>query len=201
MFTQHKYPTANRKLRRVCWKHSESTLKYKILDWFIRGSSATGKLTFEQIFLRVSYLIRCSLEVDFLSGNSLKVTIIICALFACLNFFGLQTISNLEKSHWHICSTSCIYLGWFMFWAHLYVGSTLTESIQSFKFIFVSQLLRVTAIRITWSPETYCFISLYISPQTFCFALPTFFGLIFIFFLTVLCLWKLPFLIFFPISL
>lgn len=202
MFTQPKYPTANRKLRRVCWKHSESTLKYKIPDWFIRGSSARGRLIFEQIFL--SYLIRCSLEVDFLSGNSLKVTIITCTLFACLNFFGLQTISNLEKSYWHICNTSCIYLGWFMFWAHLYIGSTFTESIQSFKFIFVSQLLRMTAIRITWSPGIYCFISLYIS-QTFMFCPSFFFGLIFIFiiffFLAVLCVWKLPFLTFFPISL
>lgn len=73
------------------------------------GSSATGKLTFEQILLRMSYLIRCSLKVDFISGNCLKVMIIFCALFACLNFFGLQTINNLEKSYWHICSTSCIY--------------------------------------------------------------------------------------------
>lgn len=106
--------------------------------YLITSSSATGRLTFEETFIRVSYLIRCSLEVDFLSGNCLKVMTTTCALFACLTFFSLQTINHLEKRRWHTCCTSCTYQGWFMFWAHLYVRSTSTKSIQSFKFIFVS---------------------------------------------------------------
>lgn len=133
LLTEQKDAMANKKLRSVCWKHSKSTQKSRVHDWLMAGSSPTGNKAFEQRLVRVSHLIGYSLEMDCISGN--------CVLFACLNFFGLQTISNLEESHWYFSSTSCINQVWFMFWAYLYVWSGFIESIQSSKFAFIPQLL------------------------------------------------------------